>query len=355
MGKRKTPPELQALLNAKVPVYSISRINTFNECPYSYYLSYIKKQKGINNVYAVLGGKMHDVLENIVLDKATEADLLPELNTALEDLEIANLHFPKDKKGGNNIRDKWIRDMTHFANTFVRPKGKLLVEIFILYMIYDTRYMQGYIDLIKHNKDGTVSLFDWKSSSLFSGSKIKEAGRQLAFYAMAMEALGYKVRDVAWIMLKYVDCVFEGRSKSKKKITKTLSRGRMIDEIRPYLEKDLDDLDIDDLDKDFMLYAAREANSLDSLPEEVKSKYKITPCVKYYELNDDIKAETLEYINKTIDIIESKDPKDKGEWPAKAEHSDDLFFCLNLCDYRNQCVYLKRRKEFANREKNLGW
>ena len=45
-----------------------------------------------------------------------------------------------------------------------------------------------------------------------------------------------------------------------------------------------------------MLHNALQNNSLDNLPDEVKSAYKIIPYVRKYEVDDEKKQECLNYI-----------------------------------------------------------
>jgi len=65
--------------------------------------------------------------------------------------------------------------------------------------------MQGYIDAVDDtDKENGECILDWKSSSMFSGEKEREAGRQLIIYKLAREAMGHKVNRVGWFMMKYL-------------------------------------------------------------------------------------------------------------------------------------------------------
>ena len=82
------------------------------------------------------------------------------LKSELEDLEMLDLNFPKDRQGGDSIRDSWVADMSHFCSNFTPPKGKFETEQFVLYKVNDDRYVQGFIDLIRKNADGTIRIDD---------------------------------------------------------------------------------------------------------------------------------------------------------------------------------------------------
>lgn len=55
--------------------WSFSRVNSYKECPYQFYLRYIEENKnGISNFYAELGSFMHHILENVLLKKINIED-----------------------------------------------------------------------------------------------------------------------------------------------------------------------------------------------------------------------------------------------------------------------------------------
>ena len=205
MAQRELDPRLKALFDAKKKVYSISKLNTIDQCEYQAYLSYVKHAKQSSSCYSILGTRIHDCLEAIINGDSTEEDLLPALDKELEDMEMLGIDFPNDRNGGTTIRDNWIADMKDFCTSFVKPKGKFETEQLFIYQLDPDHYLQGYIDLIRYNSDDTISIFDWKTSSQFATKDLIHHGRQLVLYAMGKEQEGYKVKNVAWIMLKYAE------------------------------------------------------------------------------------------------------------------------------------------------------
>lgn len=345
MATREKNERLQELFQAKKNVYSISKLNTIDQCLYQAYRTYKLHDRGKNNVYGIMGGRIHDVLESIIHNELTEKDLIPALNNELADLAMLDIDFPKDFKGGTSIRDGWISDMKHFCNHFVRPNGEFTTEELVIYKVNDDRYVQGYIDLIRHNKDGSLSILDWKTSSQFSKDDLLEHGRQLIFYAMAKEQEGYKVRDVAWIMLKYVEVKFIGKaranSKKETEIVKVLSRRKIVSELRRYLENDLEKLGYGEVDIEIMLQIAEESNTLDNLPKEVQDKYSIKPYVRKYNLTDELREETLNYINSVADVFEGLGDKE-SDWKGVEITKKNSFFCSVLCSHGDKCPYLQK-------------
>lgn len=354
MAKRDKDPRLQALFDANKNVYSISKCNTIEECLYETFRSYIKHDKSTNGIYGVLGTKIHDKLEEIIKGEATVDELPETLNQELLDLDLIGLEFPKDFKGNDTIRNNWIADMKHFCQTFQPPKGVFKTEELVIYPLSDDRYVQGYIDLIRENSDGTISIYDWKTSTDFKAAELVHHGRQLVFYALAKEAEGFKVRDVSWIMLKYCEVSFMGKkrsnSKNKTEIVKVLNRGKLVYELKDHIQCDLEELGYDELDIEIMYKNALQANSLDVLPLEVRERYTIKPYVRQYSITDELRQETIDYLNRMADLFESLDQDDESQWPPRqftringnGNEVEDTFFCNNLCNFRNTCVHVKR-------------
>lgn len=343
MAQRELDPRLKALFDAKKKVYSISKLNTIDQCEYQAYLSYVKHAKQSSSCYSILGTRIHDCLEAIINGDSTEEDLLPALDKELEDMEMLGIDFPNDRNGGTTIRDNWIADMKDFCTSFVKPKGKFETEQLFIYQLDPDHYLQGYIDLIRYNSDDTISIFDWKTSSQFATKDLIHYGRQLVLYSMGKEQEGYKVKNVAWIMLKYAEVSWVGKARKTAKtettIKKVFNRGKVLKELKPYLETDLEKLGYSEIDIEILLEDAVKRNSWDKLPEEVRKKYTIKPYVRYYELTDELRQETLDYINTRIAQFESKSDSEIDWEPMDITPKRD-YFCRNLCGHRNHCRFL---------------
>lgn len=356
MAQRELDPRLKALFDAKKKVYSISKLNTIDQCEYQAYLSYVKHAKQSSSCYSILGTRIHDCLEAIINGESTEEDLLPALDKELEDMEMLGIDFPNDRNGGTTIRDNWIADMKDFCTSFVKPKGKFETEQLFIYDCGDeTHYLQGYIDLIRYNDDGTISIYDWKTSSQFTKDSLVHAGRQLILYMFGKEQEGYKVKNIAWVMLKYAEVSWIGkiRKNAKKEvlIKKVFNRGKVLKELKPYIENDLTNLGYSEIDIEIMIEDAVSRNSWDKLPEEVRNKYKIKPYVREYEITDEIIQETKDYIRTKIMQFESKTDNEIDWKPMDITPKRD-YFCRNLCGHRNHCRflidYLNTKDNFKN-------
>ena len=354
MGQREKEPELQKLFDEGKKVYSFSKLNTIDNCLYSAYLTYIKHKKGIPNVYGCLGTEIHDTLEMIVHNECKESALITAMNKELSDMDMLGISFPKDRNGGDSIRNGWIANMKHFCENFHRPKGTFETEKFLLLKIDDDHYLQGYCDLIKivDEEKKIVSVYDWKTSSQFSTTDLVHHGRQLVIYQMALEQLGYTVNECAWIMLKYCTIKYMGkktaRSKNLSMIEKACERRKIVETLRSDIEERLIKAGYDEIDIEAMVHTALTTNSLESLPEDIQKAYKITPYVRKYEVDDEKKQECLNYIKTTYDKWEALDEEENHYPPRKftkiskiGKEMPDYFFCSNLCGFKD-CIHLKK-------------
>lgn len=355
IGVREKNKELQKLFDTGKQVYSYSKLSTIENCLYGAYKTYIKHEKGQGNIYSFLGGQMHDVLEGIMNGENTERDLLPAMCKELEDLDMLDISFPKSRDGSDGIRDGWVANMTHFCNNFKKPEGNFTTEDFIILKVDEDHYIQGYVDLIKmvDEKNKVVKIYDWKTSSQFGKEDLIHHGRQLVIYQMAYEQQGYTVDEVAWIMLKYCVIKYMGKKRINSKkdtlIEKVVERKKIVSELAKDIEFRLMQLGYSELDIECMLHEAIINNSLENLPDEVKSRYKISPYVRVYEVTEELKEECLNYINKTSSLWEGLNEEESKYPPRKftkmsksGKVSDDVFFCLNLCNHKDNCPHVKK-------------
>ena len=352
VGSRESDPRLQELYDKNISVYSISRLDTINNCKYEGYRTYILKDKGKPNIYAELGGQIHEILEGITKGTNTEADLFPAIKTELDNLEALSIEFPKDKSGNDTIRNNWIADMTHFAKTYKPPVGKsLTAEEFVLYQDSNGHWLQGYIDLIKKNKDGSIDLYDFKSSTLYSAADMAKHARQLIVYALAKEQEGIKVRSASFIFLKYVTIKFMGkktpRSKEKTEIVKNIERRKIGTELEGYIYADLIENGYDEMDAEIIVDKFKKENMLTALPDDIVAKYTMKPCVIAIDLSDDAKQETLNYIEETIKEWEALDSNNEYDYPPRSftkfnksnKEVPDYFYCASLCGHSSNCPH----------------
>lgn len=350
---RDNDKRLEELKTQGIEPYSISRLDCINNCLYEAYLTYRQGKRGKPNIYSALGGRIHDVLEQIVNGEATEDDLLPAMNLELEDMDILDISFPKDRNGGDSIRNGWIADMTHFCKTYKSPKRDFSTEKLFVYETPSHHYLIGYIDLEENVSDGVINIFDYKTSSLYKGEDIKKHGRQLITYLLGEEQAGLHVEKVAWNFLKYCEVHFTGkktaRSKEETELIKVIERKQLGAELAPYVEKKLADAGYDEVDAESYMLAFQKSGLLSDLPTEVASQFKIEPYICYYDFTDEIKQECIDYIENTIAKWESLADKDVSAYPPRpftkiqknGKEVGDYFYCTQLCGHFKECPHIQ--------------
>lgn len=322
----------EELMKQGVPIYSISRLNSFNQCKYGYYKTYIEGNRGKDNVYSIAGSSIHDVLENIYTGKATKEDLIKAYDGTMMKCEMFGIKFPTEQ-----IEQNWKKDMSDFVHNFTKIDLKGITEQFILFEVLPDIWIQGYIDMIFAD-DKDLFIVDWKSSSEFKGEKLLEAGRQLALYKLAIEELtGREVKKVAWFMMKYVYVNYNGRKKM-------CSRRRWVKDISSMLKTDLKRLDTPEFVIPMMIDEAVNNNNLDNMPKEIQEKYILEDCMLYYDVTNEIIKELKDYVKTTVEAIQSENEwkhKDFKFVNSRGKEVEDTFFCNTLCNHRDTCPYIK--------------
>ena len=332
-------------------LYSISKLDNINNCLYASYLTYRKGIKGNNNIYAITGTKMHEVLEAIAKGEATEKDLAPAMESELLDVELFGFKFPTEQ-----IRDSWIQDMTHFCNHYKMPEGIYDTEQLFLYKTDDGHYLRGYIDLIDHHFDGTIDIYDHKSSSMYSSKGIEEHARQLLVYMLAKQQEGFKVNKIAWHFMKYVNATY--RNKKGQLITKIIERRKIGAELLKYVSEKLD---INEIGNDLVLNQFVKTNDINVLPEDVRKDFTIEPCLVEFEVTQEAIDECKKYIADTIAKWESLKDKDEAAYPPRSFTTtqkngkvvDASFFCNQLCSHFQRCQYIHDYLLTVNNQKEI--
>ena len=346
MATRSSDKRLEELRSHGKKIYSISRLNTLNQCEYQAYLNYVEKLEGENiGIYGKLGGKVHDTIEAVIKNEKKPEDLKAAIQDELDDLEMCGIEFPVDRNGNSTIRDNWVANMTRFAEEFTKPNGKFDTEELLILKIDEDHYMMGYADAIRHKpkSKNNVWLIDWKTSSQFTGDHLIEAGRQLVLYKLALESLGYVVDKCSWCMVKYCITKYSQYVKKTKEYVEKekISEWRnLVKDLKSPIEKFLKEAGYDDVDIEVMMHECLQTNTLNPLPDDIKSKFKTSIYVRDYEITEEIIQETMDYIKNSIAKYEEYGDEELNYKPCDC--SKQAFFCSSLCDFggkSGQCKY----------------
>jgi len=323
MAKDDLSKRLDKLRNKGIPIWSISRLNTLNGCEYEYYLNYILKLVGKDNIYGVMGGIVHDCLDDIHNDKKTELDMMAEYFTGLNKCKLFGMEFPE-----TYIEKSWTTDMNHFVHNFKKLDGQHLTEHGFIFNL-EGDILTGYIDEI-NIKDDILTIIDWKSSSEFKDEKLQSAGRQLILYALAYEdEFKVKVDKVCWYMLKYLWVKYDGKSKM-------VARRNLVKDIKGLINTQLKKIGYSEEDRNLLIQQAIFNNNLSNMPKAVQDRFKYEDCILYYDITEERVQELKGYIKSSIENIQSKNKEE--DWIPKENPKDD-FYCKGLCGHKYHCKY----------------
>ena len=102
----------------------------------------------------------------------------------------------------------------------------------------------------------------------------------------------------------------------------------------------------DEVDIECMMMNARETNEI---PNEVADEFKIVPYVMPYELSDETRQDTMDYIDSTVEMWQglgelegNYPPREFTKTQKNGKVVDDIFYCQMLCGYRRMCPHLKK-------------
>lgn len=208
----------------KIEFVSITKLNLFLDCKRSFKYKYVDKIKTEfkDSIYSEVGTMAHDMIEKYCTEDICKTELLTEIVSKSRGITAKyNLDENIDL----------IEDVKHFFKEStllekIRKSNKVSFEVPVQLQIKynplgDTEYwFVGFIDMLVENSDGTVSIYDFKTSNIsgYSGKKLDHALIQLYSYAYIYEAMErVKVKDVAYLFIKYVDmtCV-DSKGKIRK-------------------------------------------------------------------------------------------------------------------------------------------
>jgi RecB family exonuclease len=347
-------------------IWSFSRVNCYINCSYSYYLKYIRNIKELDtNIYSILGGQFHDILEKFYKGIITYEDMITESEMCILTMVMDEKKFDKNNKERNqNIEDKYFTCMRHFFSNHIPVQKKVLCEQHIMIKV-GNNYFQGYIDAIHKNENDYI-ITDYKSSTIYTGAKIEKEGRQLILYALGLNQKGIPLENIKirWNFLKYNSITYI--QKNGKEKTTNSERWSWVAKIKSPLRMNLkDSKQYSEFEIEQMLDKAIEDNNLNSFPDDIKQKYIVSDCYIYIPLSKEITSNLEEELNdKIIEIYKkeklteqaiNEDEKNKI-WEREVLEKD-FFFCSNICGYRPiQCKcykkFLDSQKFFNGNNKN---
>lgn len=324
---RKTREELNEIckkFNVST-LWSWSRYNCYKTDSYSYYLKYIKhiKEDRQDSIYTYSGSFCHDILEKYYNSSIKQENMINEYNDSLFTMNIAEYKYDRsDEEKNKAIANKYEACIKDFFIKHTKPNINMVLEMYILIKISDEIIFNGYIDncgvYIDENGEKRIVITDYKTSSIYKGEKLEKESGQLYLYA---EGIRQKTKlpldhiSVRYLFLKYVtvECEQANGVWKERQIERNAIGEKLSSSAKMWLKK-LGYVP-DNYIEDMILN-----NTIDNLPQDVKSKFKISDCYVYLPLEES-------YINELkLDIIDTVNEINKKEIEYKETNDENLFW-----------------------------
>ena len=277
--------------NKDKKIYSYSRLESYHNCPYAYYITYIEGNRSEHNIYSFLGSVVHELLEELQQKIINNDDAIEKFENAVTEADMLGYEWMSD-----SVKNKYIVAIKHYLEHYKPIKcDEYFIEEYFEIPVGD-KWMKGYIDLYTITDD-IIDIYDYKtsSSSSFTGKDAYKKMRQMILYGIAIKQKhpDKEIRSMNFDMLKY----YKVPSKRSK---------------LGYTLKDRSTIDILDFTTEF------------------------TPVYVSAEFTPEVVEEVTEYVCNTVNEIESLD-KDLSCYKKGFNPKKD-FFCKTLCSFRDRCL-----------------
>lgn len=335
-------------------IWSYSRLNTYVNMPWEYYIQYIlKKRVDTSNAWNWFGTYAHDIIQDYIEGKYNRSKMSSLFEDALLDWQMnhSDLQFPNDK-----IRDSYIKNMKlYFEDVDYSDilELKKVIELPIQARFKDNDggniVFIGYADLVYREGDHFY-IVDFKTSSKgkFTGKSLEDSAQQLKLYAIGihqMFGVDYSNITLRFDMQKYVSVSFQHDNGNWSKPT-LQERREWISKQVNRINKILDKNGIDLFTATDMINEALADNSLSSLPDYVQERFKLDKGFIDVEMNSQKAQETEDEIVRLVSEILTKEKSDnlEEEFP-EPRLEDESFYLYNLAP-----GLLEYHKEYLNRQ-----
>lgn len=193
-------------------VWSFSRLSSYHQCPYGFYLKYVECNKGEPNFFGQYGSLIHTILEKYEKEELSIFEISQYYEENFN--EVVSCNAPSNKYV--DIRQSYYEKGLEYLDNIdlMLDKYEILgIEKEVKFNIGGYE-MIGYIDLLLRDKETKdITILDHKSGSV----KFKKSGqiskteeehvlsfkRQLYLYAIAViEEYGEKPKYLQWNLFK---------------------------------------------------------------------------------------------------------------------------------------------------------
>lgn len=322
-------------------VWSFSRVNSFKQDPYGWFLRYIKHEpsdKDNGNAYGIYGNMVHDIMEDYYKGIIAREDCAKVFDEKWQELSLLGLKFNNtDEESEKRLKDKYYKDILSFMNTFETIDGEHHCEQPVAALLENKNHKEaffGYIDFLNKNNNH-YQIIDYKTSTMYKGSAIEEHAQQLLLYAVGLKQktqCEYNDITIGWNFLKYVLVKEEQKNGNIK--DRYIERYEVGLKLENSLKKWMKEFGYEDTN---CIDYAVITNDFSKIPTEVMEKFSFHDCIITVEFNETVEKlfidkmlEECYNINKLVE--QYNETEDDGLFMWEPSQRDEFYY-YNLCDY----------------------
>ncbi len=189
-----------------MPVYSHSRLSTYEKCPLQYRFRYLDRiKRDVQSIEAFMGNRVHEALEKLYRDlmmsrRASLDELLALYQKAWRENWSEKITIVKTEYTVDHYRQVGERCLAGYYRRYEPfEDGQTLGLEDRVQLSLDAagRYqLQGYIDRLVRAADGVYEIHDYKTGGSLPSDADLRKDRQLTLYQMAVEKRFPDARDV---------------------------------------------------------------------------------------------------------------------------------------------------------------
>lgn len=185
----------------KGTVYSYSRLDKYETCPFSYHCTYNLKLPESPSDWGVGGSSLHSSVEQVLLNNISKDEASDYFYYSTPILSFDNMKL--------GYGDRWVSECVNFLDDLDTPFSEFEGEVLEMEEYAEVsmggRMLKLYSDLLLF--DGSdYYVWDWKTSGLsgFEGKNFQKKKRQLYVYARYVkEKYGKYPKSMSFYMARY--------------------------------------------------------------------------------------------------------------------------------------------------------
>lgn len=190
-----------------MPIYSHSRLSTFEQCPQRYKFQYLDRlPPDFESIEAFLGSRVHDSLEKLYadlkFDKVMSLDeLLAYFDRQWEMEFSANIKVVRAGRTPDDYRAAGRKMLERYYRRFhpFNQGATVGLELPLNFALGDGVQLTGYIDRVTRTGGRTYEIHDYKTSNSTPSQAEAEKDRQLALYEIGLRQRWPDAREVKLI------------------------------------------------------------------------------------------------------------------------------------------------------------